>query len=201
MKISPLNRILLLVTCLLAAYQVMAGIDGLEDVPTIAYTIAFGVLLVAGLLIIILGYGVLDSPVVVIVSTIIPLSLSSGLVWEHLSSWQIPYLVFAMFGFLAIMVTRSIYIQGRIPTIILAVVHGVAGMVVFLLPCILAASGITEPGFALVGFGGALIGLAGLLLSFLKAGKPIVSREIILAILPWILLLMTGSFVAGFTLA
>lgn len=200
MKISPLDRILLLVTCLLAAYQVVAGINGLEDIPTIAYTIAFGVLLVAGLLIIILGYAVLDSPVVVMVSTIIPLSLSLGLIWEYVSSWRIPYLVFAMLGFLTIIVTRSIRMPGKFPTILLAVVHGVAGMVLFLLPCVLAATGITHPGFALVGFGGALIGLGGLLLSFLKGGRPIVSREIIFRILPWILVLMTGSFVAGFAL-
>jgi hypothetical protein len=201
MKVTPLDRILLLVTCLLAAYQVVVGIDGLENVPTIAYTIAFGVLLVAGLLIIILGYDILNSPVVVVVSTIIPLSLSLGLVWEYVSAWRILYMVFTILGFLAIIVTRIIPIPGKIPTVVLAFVHGVAGMVVFLLPCILAAQGITNPGFALVGFGGALIGLGGLLLSFLKAGRPIVSREIILRILPWILFLMTATFVAGFALA
>jgi hypothetical protein len=43
MKATPLDRILLLLTCVLAAYQVVAGINGLEDVPIIAYTIAFGV--------------------------------------------------------------------------------------------------------------------------------------------------------------
>jgi len=48
--------------------------------------------------------------------------------------------------------------------------------------------------------GGALIGLAGLLLYFLKTGKPIVSREIILHILPGIFLLMTIAFVSGFAL-
>jgi len=201
MKVTPLDRILLLVTCLLAAYQVVVGIDGLENVPTIAYTIAFGVLLVAGLLIIILGYDILNSPVVVVVSTIIPLSLSLGLVWEYVSAWRILYMVFTILGFLAIIVTRIIPIPGKIPTVVLAFVHGVAGMVVFLLPCILAAQGITNPGFALVGFGGALIGLGGLLLSFLKAGRPIVSREIILRILPWILFLMTAAFVVGFALA
>jgi len=201
MKVTPLDRILLLVTCLLAAYQVVVGIDGLENVPTIAYTIAFGVLLVAGLLIIILGYDILNSPVVVVVSTIIPLSLSLGLVWEYVSAWRILYMVFTILGFLAIIVTRIVPIPGKIPTVVLAFVHGVAGMVVFLLPCILAAQGITNPGFALVGFGGALIGLGGLLLSFLKAGRPIVSREIILRILPWILFLMTAAFVVGFALA
>jgi hypothetical protein len=200
MEITPLDRGLLLLTCLLAAYQVAVGINGLENVPTIAYTVAFGVLLVAALLIILLGFEVLDSPVVVVVSTIIPLSLSLGLVWEHLPAWRIPYMVFTIGGFLAIVVTRFLPMPGNLPTFMLAVVHGVAGMVVFLLPTILAAQGVTHPGFALVGLGGALISLAGLLLSFLKAGRPIVSRETILRILPGLLLLMTVAFVVGFAL-
>src|SRR4030042_3080507 len=137
MKVTPLGRILLLITCLLAAYQVVAGINGLENIPTIAYTIAFGVLLVAGLLIIILGYEVLDSPVVIVVSTILPLSLSLGLVWEPISSFRFPYLIFTLLGFLAILITRSFNMPGRLPTIVLAVVHGVAGMGVFLFPSIL----------------------------------------------------------------
>ncbi len=201
MRITPINRILLLAMCFLAAYQVAVGINGLGNVPIIAYTIAFGVLLVAGLLIIILGYEVLDSPVVVVVSTIIPLSLSLGLVWEHSGSFQMPYLVFAVLGLLAIIITRSIRMPQGLPTIVLTLVHGFAGMVVFLLPSFLAAQGKTNPGFGLVGFGGALIGLAGLLLYFLKSGKPIVSRETILRILPGVFLLMTIAFVSGFALA
>lgn len=201
MKVTPLNRILLLATCLLAAYQVAVGINGLGNIPIIAYTIAFGVLLVAGLLIIILGFDVLNSRIVVMVSSIIPLSLSLGLIWEHANSWRMQYLVFAVIGYLAIIITRMISFPIRLSTAILAIVHGVAGMVVFLLPSLLSAQGVTSPGFALVGLGGALIGLAGLLLYFLKSGKPIVSREIILSILPSILLLMTGAFVAGFSLA
>jgi hypothetical protein len=198
MKITPLDRLLLLLTGLLAAYQVAAGINGLGEVPIIAYTIAFGVLLVAGLLLIILGFDVLDSPFVVIVSTIIPLSLSLGLVWQHLPAWRYPYLIFVVIGFLAILLTRLLPVQGKLPTIVLAVVHGIAGLVIFLLPSILAANGTTRPGFALVGLGGALIGLGGLLLSFLKAGRPILAHATILRILPGLLLLMTLSFVIGF---
>lgn len=201
MKISPLDRSLLLLTGLLAAWQVAVGIDGLENVPIVAYTIAFGILLVAALLLIILGFDALDSPIVVIVSTVIPLSLSLGLVWEHLPSFRSPYLIFAVSGFLAIVLTRSLPIPGKVRTIILAFIHGVAGIVIFLLPSILAANGATRPGFALVGLGGALIGLGGLLLSFLKAGRPILPRETILRILPGLLLLMTVAFVAGFALA
>jgi hypothetical protein len=200
MKVPPLDRLLLLVTCLLAAYQVVVGINGLENIPTIAYTIAFGVLLVACLLIIILGFEVLNSRIVVMFSTIIPLSLSLGLIWEHVYQWRIPYLVFAVIGYLAIIITRLINFSTQVSTIILAIVHGVAGMVVFLLPSLLSAQGITQPGFAFVGLGGALIGLAGLLLYFLKTGRPIVSRQIILRILPAIFLLMTATFVVGFTL-
>ena len=201
MKVTTLNRLLLLVTCLLAAYQVAVGINGQESVAIVAYTIGFGVLLVAGLLMIILGFEVLNSRIVVMATSIIPLSLSLGLIWEHLNAWRMPYLVFAILGYLAIIITRMINLPIQLSTTILAIVHGVAGLVVFLLPSILSAQEATRPGFAFVGLGGGFIGLAGLLLYFLKAGRPIVSREIILSIFPAILLLMTGAFVAGFKLA
>jgi hypothetical protein len=198
MKMSPLARVLLLLTGILAAYQVSVGIDGFSTVPIIAYTIAFGVLLVAGILLIIWGYEVLDSPAVVIVSTIIPLSLAAGLVWQHLASLRTPYLILTIIGFLAVTLTRTFAIPGKIPTIVLAIVHGIAGMTIFLLPIIFSIQGNTHPLFSLVGVGGALIGIGGLALSFLKAGKPILSKEIILKILPVILFLMSLCFVVGF---
>lgn len=197
MKISPLDRALLLITGILAAYQVAVGIDGFDTIPIIAYTIAFGILLVAGLLLIILGFDVLDSPIVVIVSTIIPLSLSLGLVWQH-ASFGTSYLIFTIVGFLAVTLTRSIPTPGKIPTIVLALVHGIAGVTIFLLPIITSMQGQTQPLFSLVGVGGALIGIGGLLLSFLKTGRPILSRETIFKVLPSLLLLMTICFVAGF---
>lgn len=199
MKMSPLDRILLLFSGLLAAYQVAVGIEGFSTLPIIAYTIAFGVLLVASLLLIILGFEVLDAPVVVIVSTIIPLSLSLGLVWQHLEAWRIPYSIFVIIGFLAILATRAIRLGSILPTIVLALVHGVAGVTIFLLPAILTLQGRVQALFVLVGAGGALIGIGGLMLSFQKTGKPILSREIILRILPGLLLFMTLLFVIGFS--
>lgn len=198
MKMTLTDRILLALTGLLAGYQVAVGINGLGTVPITAYTIAFGVLLVASLLIIILGFEALESPIVVIVSTVLPLSLAAGLVWEHLTSWRTIYTLFAVIGFAAVIVTRWLPVQKRLQTMVLAVVHGIAGMTIFLLPSILAASGTMKPAFALVSLGGALIGIGGLLLSFLKAGRPIVPRQTILKLLPSLLLLMTASFVAGF---
>ena len=198
MKMTATDRILILITALLASYQIVVGIDGLGRVPITAYTIAFGALLVAMLLMLILGFGILDSPIVVIVSTVIPLALSLGLVWEHLASYRTSYLLFTIIGFVAIIVTRYISIPGKLQTFVLAIVHGVAGITIFLLPSILAANGTKDPGFALVGLGGAMIGLGGLLLSFLKAGRPILPREIILKVLPSLFMLMTACFVAGF---
>lgn len=200
-QLSPLDRILLSITGLLAAYQVAVGIESSVTLPVIAYTVAFGVLLVAGLLLIILGFAVLDSPVVVIVSSIIPLSLSLGLVWEYLPAHRALYLVFAIAGFLAIIFTRLASTSGRFATAVLAITHGMAGMTIFLLPLSIVIAGRARAGFALIAVGGGLIGVGGLLLAFFKADKPVISGEIILKVLPGLLFLMTACFVAGFAMA
>ncbi|MHB0989011.1 MAG: hypothetical protein ACYC3P_10165 [Bellilinea sp.] len=201
MKMSILDRILLLIATLLAAYQIAVGINGLSTVPTIAYSIAFGVILVAGLLLIILGLEVLDSPIVAIVSSLIPLSLATGLVWQHLASYKVPYLVFAIIGLLAIVITRVLPIPNKLPLFALVVVHGIAGLTIFLLPILLVLPGRALPRYLFVSAGGALIGLGGVLLALLKAGKPLLSRESIFRVLPGLLLLMTAAFVVGFTLS
>lgn len=198
MKFSILNRVILLASSLLAAYQIAVGIDDLDAVPQVCYTIGFGVLLVSCLLLI-LGYEVLDSQVVVVVATIIPLSISLGMVWEYLPAIRVPYLVFALAGFVAVLITRD-FAAGRPATLVLAVVHGIAGLVIFILPVYLSLSGRVNPGFILVGIGGGLIGLGGLLLSFLKMGKPVLPHETIMNLLPGLLLAMTAAFVAGFNL-
>ena len=170
--------------------------DGLEPLSIWFYTISFGTLLIAGLLLIILGFEGLESQAVVIVSALIPLSLSLGLVSEHLVEYTIPYLVFCLVGFIAIAITRF-SVTDIIATIVLAVVHGISGLIVFLLPIFLSIQGAMPVGFALVGIGGAVIGLGGLLLVFLKAGKPILSQKTILTLLPGLLFLMTAAFVSG----
>ena len=197
-KITVLDRILLLVTGMLAAYQISFGIDSHALLPQISYTIAFGVILVAGLLIIILGFEILDSPMVVVVSTIIPLSLSLGLIAQFYPSWLSLYAVFVLVSFLSIVVTR--YSEGKYGKVISVIVgHGVSGLIIFLLPLILSLSGKTSGLFSFVGIGGALIGVGGSLLAFLKMGKPILPRNTILAILPGLLLIMLISFIVGFS--
>ena len=198
-KLSAVDRILLVVTGFLTAYQISIGIDHLSTLPIIAYTIGFGVLLVASLLIIILGFEVLDSPIMVIISSAIPFSLSLGLVWEHLTTFRVFYLMLIILSFLAIMATRIFQMKNKLPLIVLALFHGVAGLIIFVLPIVLVPTGHVGPIFSLVGVGGALIGIGGLLLVMLKAGKPLLSRQTIFKILPGLLLLMTTAFVLGFS--
>src|SRR5512145_271986 len=150
MKITLLDRILLLLMVLLAAYQVVVGIDQFTPLPIIAYTIAFGVLIIAGLLLVILGFEVLDSPAVVIASTVIPLALSLGLVWQHIPSLQAAYLFFAILGFLAVVVTRLVLMQNKLPILVIALVHGIAGLTIFLLPLVLSFRATLGPAFSLV---------------------------------------------------
>ena len=90
--------------------------------------------------------------------------------------------------------------QKKLQTAVLAIVHGVAGMTIFLLPVLLVVQGAMNPAFALVGLGGALIGAGGLLLSLLKMGKPLLPRETIMKILPALRLVVTFCFVIGFNL-
>jgi hypothetical protein len=195
---SPLDRIFLFATGALAAYQIAIGIDRMDSVPITAYTIAFGVLLVASLLLVILGFEVLDAPVVVVVSTVIPLALSLGLIWQYFEAWRGAYLIFSIVGFIAVIVTRSFSMRNKIPVIVTAITHGIAGMTIFLLPIFVAIQALASPWFASVGVGGALIGICGLLLACLKSGMPVLSRETLLKIFPALLLLTTALFVAGF---
>lgn len=192
------NRVLLLFTAILAAWQVAIGIDGADTLPMVAYTIGFGVLMVAALLLMILGTDVLESPPVAIASTIIPLSLSLGLVWDLLPSLRTSYLIFSVIGFASVLITRLVQFKHKIAVIVLAVVHAVAGLIIFILPLLWVLLAKQPTGFILVGVGGALIGIGGLLLGFLKTGKPILSKQTILTVFPGLLLLMTIAFVAGF---
>jgi hypothetical protein len=200
MKISALDRIFLLGASLLAAYMVAVGIDGLNSFTILCYTVGFGVILVASLLMIILGFDVLESPLVVILSTLIPLSISMGLISEFFPLWLPAYVIFSVTGFLAVILTRTL-MRSRASIIVLAIVHGVAGLLIFGLPIYLSVTGITPLSFLLVGLGGALIGLGGLLLFFMRTGSPFLSRELILKLFPALLLLTTAAFVAGFVLA
>jgi len=198
MKMKISERLLLMATALLASYQVVVGVEQLDTLAMISYTIAFGVLLVACLLLFILGWEILDSPLVIIVSTIIPLCLSLGIIAEYRPQYTNFYLFYTIVGFIGVFITR-ILTPGRAAVIVLAIVHGISGLTITFTPIVLTISGETSPIFILVALGGAFIGIGGLLLSFLKTGSSFITRKQIISLLPWLLLFMTLCYVVGFT--
>jgi hypothetical protein len=195
-RLTFLDRMILLLTACLAAYQVAVGINGFGSTAVLWYTIGFGVLLVACLLLIIFGFDILDSPWVVAIAAILPISIAAGLVSEYLSGFEIAYLAFGILGVLLILLSRLL-LPIRFSTIVLAFVHGIAGLLIVILPIWITLQGEAGIGFLLVSLGGMIIGVVGLLLSILKAGKPLLPISRILALFPTLLLFMSASFVAG----
>jgi hypothetical protein len=197
-----LDRIILLATGLVAAYLVWRFYSrwskekALHD---IYYMMGFLVLLVSGVLLIFLGYGILASPLVLTVASLIPLGISLGVMNQYFPKYKKAYAWFALVGFLAIAIT-SIGGMEALKKIAVPVFHGVAGLVIFLGPIYASAKGFAPKGFFWVGVGGALIGLGGIALAFLSAGSQLLffSQQFVLAILAPLLLLMSLAFAWGF---
>jgi len=198
-KMTVLNRIILLITGHAAGYMIVSGIEGLNIWTTICYTIAFGVLVLSCLLLMLFGFEILNNTLVVVVATLIPLSLSLGIISSYLPHYKFVYLIFSVLGLTLIFISR-IRESGKLTTIVLAGVHGLAGLIITCLPLILSIKGAATSWFSLMGLGGALIGLTGLLLVFLKMEKAILSQKLIYNIFPVLLLVVTALFMVGLSL-
>jgi len=192
--------IFLLLTGLLAAYLCWVFYQRYTQskaLHNLYYLMGFAVLLVSGLLLIFLGLGILASPYVLTVASLIPLGISMGLAEEFFPSWKKAFKWFAAIGFLAIAIT-GIGGMDALKKIAVPLFHGVAGLVIFLGPFF--AKGAPK-GFWWVGIGGVLIGLGGIALAFISLGAQLLffSPAFVMMILTPLLLLMTGAFTLGFT--
>ncbi len=201
------DKIVLLLTGLVAIYALYrfwGRYSAKKETYDIYYLMGFAVLLVSGLLLIFLGYGILGmggtalSPFILPIATLIPLGLSMGVAEQFYPQWKKAFKWFALVGFLAIAVT-SIGGMG-LKKLAVPLFHGVAGFVIFLGPIFAEKNGQAPKGFFWVGVGGALIGIGGIALAFLVSGSQLLffSTELVLAILAPLLLLMTLAFTWGF---
>ncbi|NPV89410.1 MAG: hypothetical protein HPY50_01380 [Firmicutes bacterium] len=193
-----LDQAVLLLTGLTALYLIVYFYRNKDQgTHNVYYLLAFLVLLAAGLLLIALGYGILANPLVVIVSTLIPALLAIGLITQFNPRQSRSYLILAIVGVLLIAATRFTGPAG-LATAVLALVHSIFGLTIFFIPILAYRQGVVPSSFGWVTVGGTLISVGGIALAFLKAGVPILSKEIIFAILAPILLLMTLSYAWGF---
>lgn len=196
-----LDRIFLLLTGLIAIYLLWRFFKRYKSgrkLFDIYYMLGFGVLLVSGLLLIFLGWGILASPLVLTVASLIPLGISLGIANQYYPEWKKIYAWFALLGILAIAITSIGGFGAK--RIAVPLFHGVAGLIIFLGPILAEAKGKAPKGFWLVGLGGALIGLGGIALAFLSSGSQLLffSQAFVLMILAPLLFLMTLAFTWGF---
>ena len=104
-----LDNLFLLLTGLLAAYLCWFFYQRYTQdkaLFNLYYLTGFAVLLVSGLLLIFLGLGILSSPYVLTVASLIPLGISMGIAEEYFPAWKKAFKWFAVIGFLAIAVTN-----------------------------------------------------------------------------------------------
>jgi hypothetical protein len=194
-----LDKILLLATGLVAIYllwRFWTRYNKGKALYDLYYMMGFAVLLISGLLLIFLGYGILASPYVLTVASLIPLGISMGIAEEYFPTWKKAFKWFALIGFLVIAIT-SIGGIALLKKISVPLFHGVAGLVIFLGPFLAKKA---PKGFWWVGIGGVLIGLGGIALAFISVGAQLLffSPEFVMKILAGLLLLMTLAFAWGF---
>jgi len=201
------DKIVLLLTGLTAIYiiwQLWGRYSSKKALHDVYYLLGFVVLLVSGLLLIFLGYEILGlmgstlSPFILPIATLIPLGISLGLMNQYLPEYKKMYAWFALVGFLAIAI-GSIGGFG-FKKLAVPIFHGVAGLIIFLVPFKAVSDGKAKQGFQWVGVGGALIGIGGIALAFLVSGSQLLffDQELVFTILAPLLLLMTLAFAWGF---
>jgi hypothetical protein len=199
MNLFTLDNLFLLLTGLIAAYllwRFYTRWSKEKKLYDLYYGMGFLVLLVSGLLLIFLGLGILASPYVLTVASLIPLGISMGIVEEYFPQWKKGFKWFALVGFLAIAIS-AIFGIDIIKKISVPLFHGVAGLVIFLGPFFAKKA---PKGFWWVGIGGVLIGLGGIALAFISMGAQLLffSPSFVMLILTPLLLLMTLAFTYGF---
>jgi hypothetical protein len=200
------DLVILLLTGLVSAYLVFRLFQNFQSSApkpryNIPYMISFTVLLVSGLLLIIFGWEILPRPEIIVVTSLIPLALSVGLVCEfYKESLGKPYKIFALLGLISIILTRFIPDIPRVSQIAsIATVHTIAGITIFIIPILAVKAGKAPKGFLFVTVGEILIGLGGIALTFLKSDGQLLffSGSFVMMILAPLLLLMSLSFTWG----
>ena len=203
METTILDQIILLLTGLTAVYLIYRFIQALKESTEkpkyyYHYIVSMAVLFVSGVLVILFDFAVLARPEIKIVATLIPFALATGLMCQFYQKYAKPYVMFMMLGFILIILMNYGIIDTKI---IYPIFHSIAGLTIFFIPIVAVSNKTANKGFLWVTLGGALIGIGGIALAFLGAGKPLLgifTAEVVFTILSPILLLMVLSYTIGF---
>lgn len=197
---SRSNRFVLLLAAALAGWQIAHGLPEGTPLPMVAYTMGFGVLLLACLWLFLMGLEVLEHPLVVVVAALVPLSFSLGLVGEYWPQGMTVFIPFAVVGLIGIAYSRMGKLSSRLGVLMVALVHGVAGLVILGVPVWAVGQGLARPGVLGISAGGAWNGLSGLALLGQRLRWISGKMDDVTRLLPWSLLLTLVFLVIGFNL-
>ena len=201
MEMTIFDQVVLLITGLTAVYLVYRLFQDYKSTGAkhnIHHMYAFTVLFVAGVLMIFGGFEVLSWGWIGVVATLLPFGIAMGLVCQFYPQYKKPYLGFLVIGLISIILLKFGVIDTKI---IYPIFHSVAGLTIFLIPILAVKNKTAAKGFIWVTIGGTVIGIGGIALAFLGAGKPLLgifTAELVFTILTSILLLMTLGFTYGF---
>ncbi len=167
-----------------------------SELTTFYYTVAFGTLVLASILLMLLGFEILDSSGVLIVAAFIPVGLSLGMVNQYLPQMHLYFLIISIAGIAAVSFSRF-FVSKKTAVVVLTLVHGIAGIIVVWIPLVLVLNGTLNARALLISLGGIIIGTDGLLLASFKMGKAYIAPAKIYASFPVILFLAGLAFVMG----
>jgi hypothetical protein len=200
--------ILLLITgvaALIFAVFMMLDFVKNKKIFHLLWAIAFLVLFVAGVVLVVTNnYELLLSDIVSALAVLIPGGIASGLYFttifdekkSKLIGWA--YLVFIVVLGVLIYVFKST--ANPLASTIVMISHIPSGLSIVILPILTFVKKETGWTSILVSLGGLFMSIAGVLLAFYVTGNEILSLDIILMLLPYILLAVAVLFAFGFLL-
>lgn len=190
------NRIILLVVAILAGIQIVTGIENCGTIPITYYTFSYGIFLVSALLMLLMGVDIIEHPVAALAASTLPLGFSMGLVAVFLPVYHLGYglIISVLYAGLVIQKLRD---QAKSAMLFQILLHGLTGLVLFILPFVLVIQDTVNPGYLGISVGTGLVAVGGMALAFLKSGKPILTKDQIYTIFPGVLLLSVFAFSVG----
>lgn len=197
------DRIVLLLTGLVLIYMILYFVKKQKSSETagafnLYYIVSFLVFLVAGLILIFAGWEALANNFVAVVAGLIPFGLATGLMTKYHEEYSKNFLYLMVLGLVLITVSR--YGGMSWGSIVYPVFHAIAGITIFFVPILAVKAEKAASQFIYITVGGTLIGLGGMALAFLKAGKQLLffSQDFVLLILAPLLFMTALFFSLGF---
>jgi hypothetical protein len=162
------------------------------------YGLGYLALLASSLVLMLAGFGFLSSPWILILVSLIPIALSLGLVRQYYAPFKRIYSWFCALGLVLLAV--GAFMGTPLRLIAILGVHGVAGVVMFLVPLLAYRRGKAVRGIWWISVGVVLIALVDLPRSFLNAGRQLLffSPQMIQDMLAPVLLLSVLAITWGF---